>query len=108
MSIAQVDLAGLLPRCLLFPGFLSLLNADESRAEVVDGEDTVKHRWVPTVFFGPVTRVPSNLAKVTVVFPQRDCDVSAIIPGNFEPVLLIVFELRQSDVTAANYANNSL
>ena len=107
----------LLPRCLLGPGcsfvlifrliliglsphllcpllliaLLPPLSADavpSSRAEVVDRDDTVKHRCVATVLlhFGPGLRVPCNTAKELVVLVQKDCDVSVISPDNLEPV----------------------
>ena len=77
-SAAQVGVGAarvccrLLPRCLLVAGrsFILLLIAGAvscSRAEVVDRDDTVKHRWVVTVDFGPVFCVPLNIAKVIVV-----------------------------------------
>ena len=82
--------------------------ADESRAEVVDREDAVKRRFVGTVDFGPVFRVPFNHAKVSEVLPQRDFDGSITLPDNLEPVFRIVFVLHQRDVVAENVANNSL
>ena len=47
------------------------------------------------------------MAKANVVLVQIDPDSSVVIPGNSQPVSLIVFELLQLDVVAANFANNS-
>ena len=109
-----------LSRCLLGPGcsldllliwLLRPLTDDavtSSRAEVVDRDDTVKHRFVFTELFGPVFRFPINLAKTAAVLVQLDLDVSDIMPDNNEPVFLIVVVLTQLDVVVANLANNSL
>ena len=78
-------------RCLLGPSysFYLLLIAgavSSSRAEVVDREDGVKQRFVVTVYFGPVIRVPYDIALDFLVLPQLDFDVSVFVPFNFEPV----------------------
>ena len=98
---ADVLHIGLLPPVLA--GAASLL----LRAEVVNREDGIKHRWVVTVDFGPVFRVPADIAKLIVVLLKLDLDGSFIIPANIEPVHLIVFVLTQFDVVAANFASNS-
>ena len=78
-SAAQVGVGAarvcvrLLSHCLLAPscsGYPLLIDVVSCsllllvfRAEVVDREDIVKQRWVVTVDFGPVFRVPDNIAK---------------------------------------------
>ena len=48
------------------------------------------------------------MAKTLAVLEQPDSDVSAFMPGNSEPVLLIVFFLHQKDALAFNFATNSV
>ena len=73
-----IELSPLLLCPLLLIGLLPPLTdgaVSFSRAEVVDRDDTVKHRSVFTEVFGPVTRTPDNIAKVIAVLEQLDYDV---------------------------------
>ena len=78
------------------------------RAEVVERDDGFKLPFIVAPGSAPVTRVPINLAKARAVLPQLDIECSACSPVKTEPVLLIVFELYQSEVGAAIYAMNSI
>ena len=56
--------------------------------------------------YSPVFAVPINVGKKIVVLVQLDIEEASGSPDNIEPVLLIVFVLRPTDVHFVDAANN--
>ena len=82
-----IGLSPLLLCLLLLIGLLSPLGdgvapSSHRGAEVVDREDALEHLFAATVEFGPVFRIPGNIAKKLAVLEQLDSDGSRLLPAN--------------------------